>query len=117
MATKSQIFFSHEHHNEKPVMNIWFKYDQQVINRLKKVISATWSFSKRYWHIRQSEFELKPFYEQLGDIANVYYSTLKVKPRTATLKSVSRDYSHRATTEFSINHLELQKQKHYKTIR
>ena len=34
-------------------------------------------------------------------IANVYYSTLKVKQRTAILKSVSRDYSHRATTKLS----------------
>ena len=101
MTIKSQILFSHRHHNEKPVVSIWFKYDQRVINRLKKVISATWSSSKRCWHIRQSEFELKPFYEQLGDIANVYYSTLKVKQRTAILKSVSRDYSHRATTKLS----------------
>lgn len=77
MTNKPQILLSEDYHNDQSVVCIWFKYDQQVINKLKKVTSALWSSSKKCWYVQQTDFKLSTFFEQFKDLAYIDYSALK----------------------------------------
>ncbi len=92
MTIKPQILLSNEHHNGQPVIGIRFKYDQQIINRLRKEILATWSASKRYWYIEPENFKLRLFFKQFRDLANIDYSALKIQQGTFNQKSLKQEY-------------------------
>ncbi len=97
MTNKPQILLSEGYHNAHNVVCIRFKYDQQVINRLKKVTTATWSSSERCWYIQQADFKLSHFFEQFRDLAYIDYSALKstIKSYTAYFKDFMHYFSDR----------------------
>jgi integrase/recombinase XerD len=73
LNVEAQILLSKDYFNDKPVICLRFKYNKQVIDRLKKVTTAVWSASLRYWYIKQDDFNLRLFFEQFRDIAVILH--------------------------------------------
>jgi hypothetical protein len=65
LTIKPNIVLSNDYYNDQPVICLSFKYNQQVINRLKKVTTAVWSASRRYWYLEQADLKLNSFLSNL----------------------------------------------------
>lgn len=115
MTDKPQILISNDYHNVEPVICLKFKYDQQIINRLKKVTTATWSSSKRYWYIQRDEFKLELFFEQFRDLAYIDYSAFKNTgdKNEAPEQKHPLPYIHRQQIKLPDEYLEKLEQKRY----
>ncbi|MDA3852825.1 MAG: site-specific integrase [Bacteroidales bacterium] len=57
--------------NSSPVILIKFKYDQEMINRIRKLHGASWSSQKNCWNVPLNLFNEIEFREQLSTYAYV----------------------------------------------
>ncbi len=115
VTIKPQILLSIEHHNGHAVIAVRFKYDQQIIDRLKEVTTAVWSASRRCWYIGQDSFNLKLFFEQFRDLAYIDYSALKKTgdSQQAPAPKHSPHYDHRQQIKVPDEYVERLEQKRY----
>jgi integrase/recombinase XerD len=113
--TKPEILLSKDSFNDKKVICIRFKNNQQVIDRLKKVTTAVWSASLSYWCINQDDFNLRLFFKQFRDIAYIDYSALKkIEIKQQSNAKHHRDkYDHRNHLNVPDKYLENLEQKRY----
>jgi len=115
VTNKPQILLSHEHHNDQLVVCIRFKFDQQIINRLKDIIPVAWSASKKYWYVPHTDFKLSLFFEQFRELAYIDYSALKSTgdSQQAPETKHSPHYDHRQQIKVPEEYLEKLEQKRY----
>lgn len=113
MINKPQIQLSHEDHNNQSVVCMRFKYNQQIINRLKGECLVAWSASKRCWYIQNKDFNRNLFFEQFKDLAHIDYPAVKLSGISLKTGIKKRDYSHRSEIELPQGFLEKLRQKRY----
>lgn len=77
MKQKQNIILSNDTHRGSTVIALHFDYNQELINRIKKISGAKWSQSKRYWYFNKADFQLRKVFDALNPIAFLDYSALK----------------------------------------
>jgi len=65
-----------EHHKQKCI-GLYFDYNREVIDKVKSIVGARWSVSKRCWYFAKDGFNLKNVFETLQPFAYLDYSALK----------------------------------------
>jgi len=113
LNTRPQITLEYGTHRQQDVVLIRFEYNRPINERLKELFGARWSHSHGCWLIDIDDFQLGLFFEGFKDLAYINYSALKIKTKPKVPEKVSRDYSHRSTTELPKGYFELLKQKRY----
>jgi len=71
-------------HRQKAVVTLKFAYSKSMKEAVKKLDSARWSQSRKFWYISKEEFNLRKVFEALSPIAFIDYSALintKAEPK------------------------------------
>ncbi len=71
------IILAPDVHRQKAVVTLKFAYSKSVKEAVKKLDSARWSQSRKFWYISKQEFNLGKVFEALKPIAFIDYSALK----------------------------------------
>lgn len=82
-------------HRRQDVVFVRFKYNQELIDRIKDMDSARWSHSQHSWYFLANEFHLNTFFTRFKDLAYVDYSALKSKQTAAWQHTKQRNYHYR----------------------
>ena len=113
MTALPQIKLSRDYHDGKDIIKIEFAFNRALIERVKQLSGARWSFSKRYWYVPSQDFRLSDLFMAVRGAAFIDYSLLRknqfVKPFPETV--VRKDP--RPNVLLPKGYLELLKQKRY----
>ncbi len=63
-------------HNQTPVVQILFDYNDSINNQLRKTTTAKWSQTMKCWYLRRNDFNLSIFFNNFSDLAWIDYSGL-----------------------------------------
>ena len=71
------ITLANDTHRDTSVVSLSFEKDHSIISKVKTLVGATWSQSRGFWYIPQSEFKLSEVFDRLSPVAWLDYSALK----------------------------------------
>ena len=77
MVNHPQITLTLFTHKNNSIVQLKFPYNQEIIDRIKKVTPAKWNNQMKCWYINKSEFILHHFFDSFKDLAYIDYSALK----------------------------------------
>ena len=85
MNNKPNIKLDITEHNQTPVVQILFEYNDAINNHLRKTTTARWSQSMRCWYMAREAFNLHVFFENFRELAFIDYSALADEQRRNTV--------------------------------
>ncbi|NCB43331.1 MAG: hypothetical protein EOM59_12020 [Clostridia bacterium] len=60
------ITLANDTHRDKPVVSLTFEKDFTIINKVKSIKGVSWSQSRGFWYIPQSDFKLSGVFDKLS---------------------------------------------------
>lgn len=114
MKSHPQIKLEYGEHRDKAVVFIRFKYDPEIIDRLKRSIpAALWSKSKGCWFVSEGEFNLKSFQHNINEIAEIDTSRFIVEATKHKFQLGRIKYPYRKKIVLPPGYMERLEQKRY----
>lgn len=85
MKPKQNITLIYDLHRGKDVILVKFKYDNELISRIKRIEGAKWSQTKKCWYFTKTDFDLHTVFDAFMEEAYIDYSALSNKNITESI--------------------------------
>ncbi len=85
MKPKKNITLIHDLHRGKDVILVKFKYDNELISRIKRIEGAKWSQTKKCWYFTKTDFDLHTVFDAFKEETYIDYSALSSKNITESI--------------------------------
>lgn len=110
MNNKPNIKLELSEHNQTPVVQILFDYNNIINNQLRKTTAAKWSQSMKCWYLKRNDFNLGLFFSNFSDLAWIDYSGLKENREKLIAEPVKNqqdidEIKHRKLPEETLNQI------------